>query len=91
MIVRHYLLIKKRKTRISKTGAEFIVREVGRRAKVKNCYLHRFRRTFATRLLNRNVPIEQVQRLLGHTKIDTTLIYAQVKQDSVKALHNKFI
>ena len=76
--------------RISKTGIEYIVANIGQRAKVPLCHPHRFRRTLATRLIDRGVPIEQVQRLLGHTKIDTTLIYAQVSQRNVKMSHNKF-
>ena len=60
-------------------------------AEVENCHPHRFRRTLATRLIDRGVPIEQVQQLLGYTKIDTTLIYAQVNQNNVKTSHQKYI
>jgi len=76
--------------RISKTGVEFIVSQIGDRAHVPKCHPHRFRRTLATRLLNRGVPIEQVQQILGHSKIETTLIYAQVDQGNVKLSHGKF-
>ena len=57
---------------------------------VPKCHPHRFRRTLATRLIDRGVPIEQVQKILGHTKIDTTLIYAEVNQGNVKMNHSKF-
>ena len=76
--------------RLSKTGVEYIVGKIGMRSNVEKCHPHRFRRTLATRLIDRSVPIEQVQRILGHTKIDTTLIYAQVNQGNVKISHNKF-
>ena len=52
---------------------------------------HKFRRTLATRAIDKGMPIEQVQHLLGHTKIDTTLHYAMVNQNNVKISHRKFI
>ena len=76
--------------RLSPNGVEFIVREIGNIANVDDCHPHRFRRTLATRLIDRGVPIEQVQKILGHSKIDTTLIYAQVNQQNVKLSHSKF-
>ena len=77
--------------RIHKNGVELLVREIGQQAGVDKCYPHRFRRTLATNLINKGVPIEQVQQILGHTKIDTTLIYAIVNQDNVKLNHKKYI
>ena len=76
--------------RISKTGIEYVVSKIGMIAGVEKCHPHRFRRTLATRLIDRGVPIEQVQKILGHTKIDTTLIYAEVNQGNVKMNHSKF-
>jgi site-specific recombinase XerD len=52
---------------------------------------HKFRRTLATRAIDKGMPIEQVQRLLGHVKIDTTMHYAMVNQANVKNSHRKFI
>ena len=52
---------------------------------------HKFRRTMATVAIDKGMPIEQVQRLLGHEKIDTILRYAQVKQSNVKSAHKKYI
>ena len=52
---------------------------------------HKFRRTLATRAIDKGMPIEQLQQLLGHKRIDTTLHYAMVKQSNVKAAHQKFI
>lgn len=77
--------------RLTPAGVEYIVKMVGNKAGVKKCHPHRFRRTLATRLINRGMPIEQVQKLLGHTKIDTTLIYAQVDQSNVKSSHERFV
>ena len=77
--------------RISKRGVEYVLREIGRRANVTCVHPHRFRRTVATRLLYKGVPLEQVQRILGHTKIETTLIYTEVNQGDVKANHSKYI
>lgn len=76
--------------RLTKTGIEYIVAKIGLRSSIEKCHPHRFRRTLATRLIDRGVPIEQVQCILGHTKLDTTLIYAQVNQGNVKNNHSKF-
>lgn len=76
--------------RLTKSGVEYLVSKVGKRAGVKNCHPHRFRRSLATRLIDRGVPIEQVQSILGHNKIDTTLIYAKVNENNVKLSHQKF-
>jgi site-specific recombinase XerD len=77
--------------RLTKSGVEYIIARIGKRAGVNKCHPHRFRRTFATRLIDRGMPIEQVQKLLGHTKIETTLIYSQVKQENIKYSHSKFV
>lgn len=77
--------------RMSKAQIEYTIKQIGERAGVENCHPHRFRRTLATRLLERGMPIEQVQAILGHEKLDTTLIYAKVNQTSVKMNHGKFV
>lgn len=77
--------------RMTKSGIEYVVRDIGKRAKVECVHPHRFRRTLATRLLERGMPIEQVQAILGHAKIDTTLIYAKVNQSNVKINHAKYV
>ena len=76
--------------RLDRSGIEDLLKIIGKKAGVQGCHPHRFRRTLATRLLYKNVPIEQVQKILGHEKIETTLIYAQVNQNDVKASHQKF-
>jgi len=72
-------------------GVETRLHEIGKRAEVQKVYPHKFRRTLATRAIDKGMPIEQVQRLLGHVKIDTTMHYAMVNQTNVKNSHRKFI
>lgn len=74
------------------TGSiERLVAKVGKRAKVENAHPHRFRRTVATRAIDRGMPIEQVKELLGHSQIQTTMIYATVSTENVKASHRKYV
>ena len=72
-------------------GVETRLREIGERAELQKVHPHKFRRTLATRAIDKGMPIEQVQKLLGHVKIDTTMGYAQVQQANVKNSHRKFI
>lgn len=72
-------------------GVETRLREIGKRATVQKVHPHKFRRTLATRAIDKGMPIEQVQKLLGHVKIDTTMHYAMVNQANVKNSHRKFM
>ena len=72
-------------------GVETRLRELGRRLKISKVHPHKFRRTLATSAIDKGMPIEQVQHLLGHQKIDTTMHYAMVKQQNVKLAHRRFI
>ena len=72
-------------------GIEVRLRELGRRLNIEKVHPHKFRRTLATTAIDKGMPIEQVQQLLGHQKIDTTLQYAMVKQQNVKIAHRKYI
>lgn len=72
-------------------GIERMIRDTGRRAGVDKVHPHRFRHTFATTALNKGIPIEQVQQLLGHEKLDTTMIYAKVAKEDVKFNHRKLM
>jgi len=72
-------------------GVETRLRELGRRLNLPKVHPHKFRRTLATSAIDKGMPIEQVQQLLGHQKIDTTLHYAMVKQQNVKLAHRKYI
>lgn len=72
-------------------GVEVRLRELGKRLDIARVHPHKFRRTLATMAIDKGMPIEQLQRLLGHQRIDTTLQYAMVKQSNVKLAHKKFI
>ncbi len=67
------------------------LRKLGKELGIDRVHPHKFRRTLATRAIDKGMPIEQVQRLLGHAKIDTTLTYAMVDQSNVRASHRKYI
>lgn len=72
-------------------GVETRLRELGRKLNLPRVHPHKFRRTLATTAIDKGMPIEQVQQLLGHQKIDTTMHYAMVKQQNVKLAHRKYI
>lgn len=72
-------------------GVETRLKEIGSKADIQKVHPHKFRRTLATRAIDKGMPIEQVQRLLGHVKIDTTMHYAMVNQANVKNSHRKYI
>lgn len=77
--------------RLKISGVEIRMRELGRKLNITKLHPHKFRRTLATRAIDKGMPIEQVQQLLGHQKIDTTLKYAMVNQNNIKISHRKFI
>lgn len=77
--------------RLQISGVESRLRELGRKLNIDRIHPHKFRRTMATRAIDKGMPIEQVQQLLGHQKIDTTMHYAMVKQQNVKLAHRKYI
>ena len=72
-------------------GVEMRLREIGKRLNLPKVYPHKFRRTLATSAIDKGMPVEQLQQLLGHQKIDTTMHYAMVKQQNVKLAHRKYI
>lgn len=78
-------------TRLTISGVESRLRRLGKAANISKVHPHKFRRTLATMAIDKGMPIEQVQKLLGHVKIDTTLHYAMVNQTNVKMAHRKFI
>ena len=77
--------------RLSISGIELIIRKIGKNIKIDKAYPHKFRRTLATMAIDKGMPIEQVQKLLGHVKIETTMHYAMVNQNNVKISHRKYI
>ena len=78
-------------TRLTISGVEVRLRKLGKEAHLYKVHPHKFRRTLATMAIDRGMPIEQVQKLLGHVRIDTTLHYAMVNQQNVKIAHRKFL
>ena len=72
-------------------GIEVRLRNFGKQLGISKVHPHKFRRTLATMAIDKGMPIEQLQQLLGHRKIDTTLQYAMVKQSNVKLAHRKYI
>lgn len=86
-----FVSLKKPHKRLSKNGIEAILRKLGLKCGINNVHPHRFRRTMATNALNRGMPIEQVSRLLGHSKLDTTQIYCTVSQENVRLSHRKYL
>lgn len=77
--------------RLEISGVEIRLKKLGRELDLQKVHPHKFRRTMATKAIDKGMPIEQVQRLLGHAKIDTTLQYAMVNQNNVKLSHHRFI
>ncbi len=86
-----FVSLKAPHERLMTGGVEARLRELGKRLNLPRVYPHKFRRTLATSAIDKGMPIEQVQQLLGHQRIDTTLRYAIVKQQNVKLAHRKFI
>jgi len=77
--------------RLQISGIEIRLRKLGKQLNIPKVHPHKFRRTLATKAIDKGMPIEQVQHLLGHQKIDTTLQYAMINQNNVKISHKKYI
>lgn len=77
--------------RLKISGVEIRLRKLGRELELDRIYPHKFRRTMATRAIDKGIPIEQVQKILGHSQIDTTMQYAMVNQNNVKTSHQKYM
>lgn len=77
--------------RLEISGVEIRLKKIGKDLDLQRVHPHKFRRTMATKAIDKGMPIEQVQRLLGHAKIDTTLQYAMVNQNNVKLSHHRYI
>ena len=86
-----FVSLNKPHNRLSIRGIEIILHKIGSSLKATKVHPHKFRRTLATKAIDKGMPIEQVQVLLGHSQIDTTLRYAMVNQNNVKASHHKYI
>lgn len=86
-----FVSLKSSHERLKIGGVEARLREFGKKLGLQKVHPHKFRRTLATVAIDKGMPIEQLQQLLGHSKIDTTLQYAMVKQSNVKIAHRKYI
>ena len=86
-----FVLLQAPHSRLSIGGIEVRLRQMGKRLGLNKVHPHKFRRTLATMAIDKGMPIEQLQQLLGHKRIDTTLQYAMVKQSNVKIAHRKYI
>lgn len=86
-----FVTLKAPHSRLTIGGIESRVREIGKHLNIDKVHPHKFRRTLATMAIDKGMPIEQLQQLLGHKRIDTTLQYAMVKQSNVKLAHRKYI
>lgn len=86
-----FVSLDKPHTRVTIGGLEYRIRNLGRRLGLQRVHPHKFRRTLATMAIDKGMPIEQVQQVLGHENIDTTMQYAMVKQSNVKTSHRKFL
>ncbi len=86
-----FVSLDKPHDRLQISGVEMRLRELGRNLKIPRIHPHKFRRTLATVAIDKGMPVEQVQKLLGHVKIDTTMKYAMVNQTNVKLSHRKFL
>lgn len=86
-----FVSLQKPYNRLLISGVEIRLRELGRKLELNKVHPHKFRRTLATMAIDKGMPIEQVQQLLGHQSVDTTLQYAMVNQNNVKISHHRFI
>lgn len=86
-----FVSLDKPHVRLQISGVEMRLRDLGRGLKIPRIHPHKFRRTLATMAIDKGMPVEQVQKLLGHVKIDTTMRYAMVNQTNVKLSHRKFL
>lgn len=86
-----FVTLHKPTRRLSINGVETMLKSLEESTHIDNIHPHKFRRTMATRAIDKGMPIEQVQRLLGHVRIDTTLHYAMVNQENVKNAHKKYV
>lgn len=86
-----FVSLNKPYERLQISGVEIRLRELGRAIGINHVHPHKFRRTLATKAIDKGMPVEQVQKLLGHSKIDTTMHYAMVDQNNVKISHRRYI
>ncbi len=86
-----FVSLSKPHDRLQISGVETVLKKIGKKVGLGRVHPHKFRRTLATKAIDKGMPIEQVQKMLGHAKIDTTLEYAMVDENNVKISHKKYL
>ena len=86
-----FVTLNKPNNRLKISGVEIRLRSIGKELHLERIHPHKFRRSMATKAIDKGMPIEQVQKILGHSQIDTTMQYAMVNQNNVKIAHRKFL
>lgn len=86
-----FVSLSKPFNRLQISGVETVLKKIGKKVGLGRVHPHKFRRTLATKAIDKGMPIEQVQKMLGHAKIDTTLEYAMVDENNVKNSHKKYL
>lgn len=86
-----FVSLKRPYRRLSKEAVENIMRKIGGTSGVEKCHPHRIRRTMATNILSKGMPVEEVREILGHAKLDTTMLYCQINKENVKHNHKKYM
>ena len=86
-----FVTLQRPYNRLQISGVEIRLRRLGEKLNLNKVHPHKFRRTLATMAIDKGMPIEQVQQLLGHQSVDTTLQYAMVNQSNVKQSHRRYI
>lgn len=86
-----FVTLQRPYNRLQISGVEIRLRRLGEKLNLNKVHPHKFRRTLATMAIDKGMPIEQVQQLLGHQSVDTTLQYAMVNQSNVKQAHRRYI
>lgn len=86
-----FVSLKAPHERLTVAGVEEILRRLGKATGIEKVHPHRFRRTMATNILNKGMPIEEVKEILGHVKLDTTMIYCQINKENVRHHHRKYM
>ena len=86
-----FVSLKEPHNRLTVSGIETRLKTLSRKLKIEGLHPHKFRRTMATKAIDKGMPIEQVQKILGHSQIETTLQYALVNQENVKLAHRKYL
>ena len=84
------LFIPQRGDRYEKGGIRYVLRTLGKRCGVENVHPHRFRRTFATQLASRGMQVQEIQKLMGHSNINTTMVYVALSDADIQYAYKKF-